>query len=734
MAPASGARQAAPSAGPSGLPQGVTREQMWYAPTAEDWKKPCLIQWQRSFEDALEVSKETGKPVLVCVNMDGEIASEHYAGVRYRQPEIAALYEPYVCVIASVYRHNPRDYDEQGNRIVCPRFGTVTCGEHIAIEPGLFEKFMDGRRIAPRHIGVETHGVKDGTQEMYDVFYAWDTDTIFNSLKKGIAGRKIETRPLRGDRTLFERVESADSHDKDSVELAYRKGDRALRRGLLQAAVAAGDKASPDLLRLALYDLDEELSRLSRQALAKSNSESAVELINDALRLSVGREERDALLAALVRIGEKSPRARTLAVVHQGLATKSDVIDVDGWTKALEQAGRGPADVDAAALDARVEYQVKAARANRESADAQLALAEAALDQVRTLRASRKNVQLAIEDARLAALEAERLGAKGARVNTVLSLTAYYLGDLEEARRRAERAVEGFQGAPDGANAVEVLALFADARQKQIMDAQREKKPWPPKWLTDVHSAQSVLARHPLGTDYQVASYYDFLCRLGAVAQASKVLDAGLERFPDSWVLHDRLRGRILFEKGAAGLEPHYETWLADKGESASLEWYAGYASLVAAEFHRRAGDSGKATEAYGRALAHYAKVSYANPAIRDNAEHYAAIALGGLAKIAYERGDYATAVERLLEAFERKPESSASLDGLNVSAVDTAKLVRVRLRELKEEALLAKLQAGLDALDPIYLQLPAYEFEGPPEEAPASGPASRPGGRRARR
>src|SRR5690606_32629785 len=101
---------------------GVTREQMWYAPTAEDWKRPVLIEFQRSWEDALAVAAETGKPILICVNMDGEIASEHYAGVRYRSPEIAKLYEPYVCVIASTYRHNPRDHDEHGRRIPCPRF------------------------------------------------------------------------------------------------------------------------------------------------------------------------------------------------------------------------------------------------------------------------------------------------------------------------------------------------------------------------------------------------------------------------------------------------------------------------------------------------------------------------------------------------------------------------------------------------------------------------------------
>src|SRR5688572_23916359 len=74
-------------------------------PTEEDWAKPCLITWQRTWEDALEVSRETRKAILICVSMDGEPASEHYAGKRYRDPAIAKLYEPYVCVIASVYRH-----------------------------------------------------------------------------------------------------------------------------------------------------------------------------------------------------------------------------------------------------------------------------------------------------------------------------------------------------------------------------------------------------------------------------------------------------------------------------------------------------------------------------------------------------------------------------------------------------------------------------------------------------
>ena len=124
---------------------------MWPAATAEGWLEPCLVEWQRSFDDALRVANARNMPVLVAVNMDGEIASEHWAGVRYRQEETAAKLNRFACVIASVYRHTPRDYDEQGRRVECPRFGTVTCGEHIEAERELYDEYFDG------------HAGRDGT-------------------------------------------------------------------------------------------------------------------------------------------------------------------------------------------------------------------------------------------------------------------------------------------------------------------------------------------------------------------------------------------------------------------------------------------------------------------------------------------------------------------------------------------------------------------------------------------
>ncbi|MEQ1635013.1 MAG: hypothetical protein ABL997_21720, partial [Planctomycetota bacterium] len=87
----------APKASPPGLAQGATEDQMWKPPTKEDWAKPVLIEWERTWGDAVAVAKETNKPILVCINMDGEIASEHYAGIHYRTPETAKLFADYVC-------------------------------------------------------------------------------------------------------------------------------------------------------------------------------------------------------------------------------------------------------------------------------------------------------------------------------------------------------------------------------------------------------------------------------------------------------------------------------------------------------------------------------------------------------------------------------------------------------------------------------------------------------------
>jgi len=264
-------------------------------------------------------------------------------------------------------------------------------------------------------------------------------------------------------------------------------------------------------------------------------------------------------------------------------------------------------------------------------------------------------------------------------------------------------------------NAVAVLALFARARQRAIARAYREKAPWPPEWLTDVDAAYSVLVRHPLGTDENVAAHFDFLRWLGASTRAGEVLEEGFRRFPDSWVIHDRLRSKVLAEKGVDALESAYAERLLKEGASPNLEWFAGYASLVVAEQHRRSSDAEKALAAYDRAIEHYRKGVERNPASRASADHYVALAFAGRARVSLEQGDLERAAHEILASFGYKPEAAATLDGLNISPVDTAKMLRARAAEAGNESVVKRVQEGLDRLDPSLLELPAYEREVPP-------------------
>jgi len=702
---------------------GVSREEMWYAPTEEDWAKPCLITWQRTWDDALTVARETGKPILICVNMDGEIASEHYAGVRYRQPDIAKLYEPYVTVMASVYRHTPHDHDDEGNRIPCPRFGGVTCGEHIAIEPILFEQFFDGQRVAPRHIMYELSG-----GEQYDVYYAFDTQSVFAAVEEGIVNREpVEPEINRGDRSLLERVASRATEDRAEVEAAYRSGDKVMRRRLLESAGTYKEVPQVDLLRLALFGGDPELRQIAWGVLLENPTPDAVALIGDVLDLPLSEEDRATLISALEGLADVSTHARTLAAVHRGLSSDSGAVDSAQWKTALEYAA-------AEARPRDPSKQLEEGELGAQAADPQalLSMAEGYLSLAAHPRANEDYSKLLFSDAREAALEAERAGASGWRLAAVKALSSYYLGEREVAYGLAEEAVGGLPKDANSWSAAAALGLLAEVRQRDIANAANSQQPWPSEWLADLNGAYAVLASHPHGTDLHAANQYDFLFALKAYRDSEEVLQRGLARFPDSQSLHARLRQQLLFRRGVSGLnslEATYEELLKAEDASPNLPWFAGYASLVSAEFMRRRGDDEEALAAYDRSIAHF-ETSVVNNAKNElSAAHYVALCHGGQARLAYEAGQDARAVELILASFSRSPDSASSLDGLNISTVDTAKMVRSRLIERGATEEQARLQAALDALDPKHLELPAYERGGPSPQQ-GRGQGRRRGGR----
>lgn len=713
-APSSGPRQ---RQSPAALPQGSSREQMWFAPTAEDWKKPVLISFQRSFEDAQAVAKETNKPILIVVNMDGEIASEHYAGVRYRQPEIAKLYEPYVCVIASVYRHNPRDYDEQGQRILCPRFGSVTCGEHIAIEPALYDKYFEGKRIAPRHIMVEHQ-----KEEIFDVYYAWDTDTVFNTVRDGIELREEKPNPPQTDKALLDRVVSRANEDRIFVERTYRTADKEVRRSILTRAAAAGVDTPLDVLRLALFGLDPDLARMARRALAQSNQEGAIDLIVEALRVPLDASEQQELVAALVRLGQNYPRAQTLAAVYQGLDGRQGAVNSQAWSRAIAQSGPINLQTQRATVEYKLDQSARAISTQPADSRARLDYADAMTELALDPSTEKRLAKAYLEDARQAALAGEAQGGQGWQVDSVLAVVEHELGTKDAAMQRAEAALRSLPQDPKSKTALFVLQIFAQGRQRQILNAVREKQSWPGQWLTDVHHAYGLIAQHPLGSDGDIVAHYDFLRSLGAAGPAARIVDEGLKRYPDSWLLHDRLRARILSDRGAKALAETYAARVAEANATPAQVWYAGYAALVEAEFDKRGNQDEAAIEAYGRAIAWFESSIQKNPESRSNSEHYIALCLAGRARIWMERGDLQAALSGVLQALDRCPAAAAYLDGLNLSPVDTGKMLRAQLRAAQRTEEAAQIDAAFAKLDPAQLQLPAYETMTPDDGAGRRG------------
>lgn len=692
---------------PPQLAEGLTEEDMWPAATAEGWKQPCLIHWQRTFEDALRVAQAENRPILVAVNMDGEIASEHFAGVRYREAATADEMSKYVCVLASVYRHTPRDYDEQGQRVECPRFGTVTCGEHIEAERELYDKYFDGTRTSPRHIVLEP----DGT-ETYDVYFSWDTQSVFTTFAKGLEGRPDPNPDM--ELSIDGLTQSAKVQDRERLEAAYATGDAEVRRTVLRLLIDEHTVDQVEVLRAAIFGLDLELASLAREALAKCETEGALDLMAETLKSPISDSERAMLLDAVARIGKHSKRARTLSALHQGLPVDSRYIDASKLLSVeREYEVNSAARTDVAALE-------DAAETSSERASALLDLAEALLARAQT-DPHNSFVELWTRDALATAKDAESKGASGPRVDAVIAVTADWLGDREEGRRRAIRAVEsGLLLAADPSSPAgsltpttgkRVLRLFAEARRRAIFQAYRNGDEWPPEWLSDVNGAYAVLMQDPLADASIFIELYDFLNWIGATQRSNEVLDLAFRNFPDAPDLHQRLRARLLWEGGADSLTAEYAKRLEQiDADSTQIAWFAGYAALIAAEHEQRRSKFELARQHYDESIALFERNAERFPENRDSCDHYIALSQAALARLALQSGDLITASDLLLSAIQRRPNSSATQDGLGITPIATAKMLKARLLESDEPQRAEAIQSALDQLDPVLLEPPVNE------------------------
>jgi hypothetical protein len=117
------------------------------------------VEWVPDFDKAFELAKERKCPVMVCINSkDGEKASDATAKDIYKDAEFIELSKSFVMVVLST-----RSHSESG---ACPRFGIVTCSEHLQCWQTLAAKYGDrftsaeakGEMISPQHAWFSCHG------------------------------------------------------------------------------------------------------------------------------------------------------------------------------------------------------------------------------------------------------------------------------------------------------------------------------------------------------------------------------------------------------------------------------------------------------------------------------------------------------------------------------------------------------------------------------------------------
>src|SRR5262245_18463704 len=281
------------------------------APATAPATQPPRIDWQRSLNDALAVQKETGLPLLVVVNMDGEQFNDRFAGTTYVDPAFVESTRGYVCVVASPDRHTARDYDALGRRVECPRFPGCTCSEHINIEPELFSRYFNSTRNAPRHVGVSKEG-----KILFDRFLDASMETAIDA----IAQHRGKPKDKQPGETLDELLTRRDAKARRTLEQTYTKGDKAQKLKILAAAATAKNEPF-DVLRIALRDDDPAMFGAAATALAAVAMKDALIDLEDAL----ARADDAALAKALqTRLGEIAKTDIGAQKLHSHLAEKRD--------------------------------------------------------------------------------------------------------------------------------------------------------------------------------------------------------------------------------------------------------------------------------------------------------------------------------------------------------------------------------------------------------------------------
>lgn len=671
---------------PGGIHRGLVLAVLLAAANTATAQKQPQIAWLPDLAQAEQLALETGRPLLLAVNMDGESACERIVREKYRDPTFVALTRRAVCVVSSVFRHTPRDVDEEGRPIPCPRLGRVTCGEHLALEPLLYDKYLGGDRIAPRHALIVPGGEK-----VIDLTLLFDLTEVDRAFEKELAPWPeplLATPPvsrLRSWRRMLYRTRCP---------------------GVVEQLVATARE-----LELENQAWGELLSLVDRvDALPAERSDRSVLSANpiplQALAALKGDEAgvRTRLLAHLAAEPAAARRAVELAFGGELAGRIEEVLEEEGALepeRILRFARRlrlqdwlAPAAIkdplDGAALNQQLGAAIERLREQADDLDAVREVGKASLKLARlAMENGESGIDLYLTDARTFLSRARRADPNDVPLLLLSAEAAYCSSDFEGQEGYARRALAQMERAtrladlpfPEDERTIErlnqpgelldALQWLGDASARLLSDRSGGDPLAELRGLIRGGRALLLAAASPGGdaTDWESAA--SFLGAVGLPRHELAWIMEGLRRFPEANPLRVLL-GQALWKARRPEFGVRIAEDLAEmRPDSGACRWYLGSARVVLADWLRLQERPDEAIEVYRTAERDFEESLARAPEYESGIRSFwARLALSrGFAHLLAER--QSEAVDCLVEGIGIDPGVAAQRDGLDREALD---------------------------------------------------------------
>ena len=371
--------------------------------TAEDAERQ--IDWVGDWEAAFLQARESDRPVMICINSkDREQANDKTARMIYRDPAFVDASRRFVMMVISTITHRTSG--------PCPRFGKVTCGQHLACYKELASRHGEqlatafaagGEMITPQHVWLRPDGTLLRRKE-----YWLDKGELLKRMDRVL--EEVADKP-EGEAADVTPDKDAPLDDKDRAELErVATADKEARRAALGNLLATEKSAVYAALVERLENSKREDVRCDIcRALGRARILDARPYIEACL------SDTSELVRSFAAVGlEELGQAESVPALIKRARTEKDTQARKNMYRALGACGGPVADTDAARL------LLKAVRDDKQSSN-------------------RKHAALALQDYRtddgkklaLRKLERAALSTKDRIVRGGIVYTLAHIGDVK---------------------------------------------------------------------------------------------------------------------------------------------------------------------------------------------------------------------------------------------------------------------------------------------------------------